>query len=70
MNKLREIIPNDCELLTTDGLFMKFKDSSILIRPSGTQSIIRVNVEAETEEKLKTLKDYWLKKVKEVIENG
>ncbi len=70
MEKLKELIPNNCELNTIDGLFMKFKDSSVLIRPSGTQSIIRVNVEAKTEEKLKNLQDYWLQKVKEVIKNG
>lgn len=70
MGKLKKIVPADCELNTIDGLFMKFKDSSILIRPSGTQPILRVNVEAESEEKLQSLQDYWVGKVKEVIQNG
>jgi phosphoglucosamine mutase len=70
MEKLKQIVPKDCELNTIDGLFMKFNNSSVLIRPSGTQPIIRVNVEAETEERLQSLQDYWLDKVKEVIQNG
>lgn len=70
MQELKGLVPDDCELNTIDGLFMKFKDSSILIRPSGTQSIVRVNIEAESEEKLKNLKEFWIEKVKEVIQNG
>jgi phosphoglucosamine mutase len=70
MQKLRQIVPKDCELNTIDGMFMKFKDSSVLIRPSGTQPIIRVNVEAKTEERLQSLQKYWLEKVEGVIKNG
>lgn len=70
MENLKQFIPKEAELSSIDGLFMKFKDSSVLIRPSGTQQIIRLNIEAETKERFLSLKEHWLKILKEVVENG
>ena len=41
------------EINTLDGMRMEFSDGWILIRASGTQPLIRVNAEAETQERLK-----------------
>ncbi len=67
MKELEKYVPKNSKLITLDGLFMRLKYSSILIRPSGTEPYIRVNVESEKEEKLEKLKTEWEKRVQRVI---
>jgi len=53
---------------TTDGIkILKNPKSWVMIRPSGTESIIRIYGEAETQEKLDSLMLEYLKKSKSII---
>lgn len=70
MKNLKSLVPEDAELNEVDGLLMTFGDSKILIRPSGTEPYIRLNVEAEDSEKLKSLLNKWQNKIKEEIKNA
>lgn len=58
------------ERLTVDGLRLTLEDGWILVRPSGTEPVVRLTVEADTTEEVKRLMDRgvkWVKKeVKEV----
>ncbi len=62
-------IPSQGEILTKDGLLMKTKDSQILIRPSGTEEYIRINVEAQTKELMKEKVRYWKREIKKLVLN-
>jgi len=67
MDAVKESAPPDCEVSDVDGVRFDFGDSMILIRPSGTEPYIRVNVEARDEEKLKNLENEWHTNVKKLI---
>ncbi len=69
MNKLKPILMKmgSKRLIDVDGLRLEFEDSWVLIRPSGTEPIIRVFVEAETEERKNALLNEMEKIVRSVI---
>ena len=67
MEKLKSLVPENCNVLDIDGIRMDFKDSCVLIRPSGTEPIIRINAESQDEKIIKKLLDEWKKKVEETI---
>ncbi|MCH6586138.1 MAG: phosphoglucosamine mutase [Thaumarchaeota archaeon] len=53
---------------TTDGIKITIDPKNwVMIRPSGTEQIVRVYAEAESQEKLDTLMFEYLKKVKSII---
>jgi len=53
---------------TTDGIKIIIDHKNwVMIRPSGTESIVRIYSEAESQEKLDTLMSEYLKKVKSII---
>lgn len=53
---------------TTDGIKITIDSKNwVMIRPSGTEPIVRVYAEAESQEKLDTLMSEYLKKVKSII---
>lgn len=60
-------IPQGCELITKDGLLMKTEDTQILIRPSGTEEYIRVNVETVKANLLKEKLEYWKEEIERLI---
>ena len=65
---LKEEYPNSD---MTDGI--KITNSSknwVMIRPSGTEPIIRIYAEAENQEKLDTLMSKYLQKVKSIISDN
>lgn len=65
---LKEEFPNSD---TTDGI--KIADNSknwIMIRPSGTEPIVRIYGEAENQQKLDTLMSKYLQKVKSIISDN
>jgi len=50
-----------------DGLLMEYKDALVLVRASGTEDIIRLNVEAENEKRVDELKEFWNNKIRALI---
>ncbi len=52
----------------TDGARIDYEDSWILIRPSGTEPIVRVFAEAKSRKKAKELVEFGVKVVKEILE--
>ena len=53
---------------TTDGIKIIFDTKNwLMVRPSGTEPIIRIYGEAETQEKLDSLMSEYLKKAKSII---
>lgn len=65
---MRQIkIPIGYEVVTKDGILMKNKETQILIRPSGTEEYIRINVEAKDENVLKEKLAYWEEEIKRLI---
>ncbi len=60
-------IPDGCEVIAKDGILMKTEDTQILIRPSGTEEYIRVNIEAKEEDLLKEKLAYWKEEVEKLI---
>ncbi|MFC1691240.1 phosphoglucosamine mutase [Nanoarchaeota archaeon] len=69
MDALESYVPEDAELNKVDGLLIKQGDSQILIRPSGTEPSMRLNVEAKNKEIMKDLLEFWESKIKEEIKN-
>lgn len=59
------IIPEDCKAITKDGILMKTENSQVLIRSSGTEECIRINIEAKEKNLLEERLRYW----KETMEN-
>jgi phosphomannomutase/phosphoglucomutase len=53
--------------LGVDGIKLLDIDGWVLLRPSNTEAIIRVNVEAKTEKKLKELHDFAVKELKQAM---
>lgn len=68
MDQVKSLIstlePEDINLL--DGIRVEFSDSWLLIRPSGTEPLIRVICESESESKMKTL----LNRGRKLVENA
>jgi len=51
----------------TDGVRIDYEDSWILIRPSGTEPIVRVFAEAKSKKKAQELVDFGIKVVKKIL---
>ncbi|WP_457550744.1 phosphoglucosamine mutase [Archaeoglobus sp.] len=51
----------------TDGARIDYEDSWILIRPSGTEPIVRIFAEAKSKKKAKELVEFGIKVVKEIL---
>jgi len=65
ISSLKEEFPNSD---TTDGIKITIDPKNwVMIRPSGTEPIVRVYVEAESQKKLDTLMSEYLKKVNSII---
>jgi len=65
ISSLKEEFPSSD---TTDGIKITIDPKNwVMIRPSGTEPIVRVYAEAESQEKLDTLMSEYLKKVKLII---
>ena len=65
ISSLKEEFPNSD---TTDGIKITFDPKNwVMIRPSGTEPIVRIYVEAESHEKLNTLMSEYLTKVNSII---
>jgi len=65
ISTLKEEFPNSD---TTDGIKITIDPKNwVMIRPSGTEPIVRVYAEAESQEKLDALMSEYLKKVKSII---
>ena len=65
ISSLKEEFPNSD---TTDGIKITFDSKNwVMIRPSGTEPIVRIYVEAESREKLDALMSKYLAKVKSII---
>ncbi len=74
-NNLKELVMEDIktnvqadEIISIDGVKLIFSDSWILIRPSGTEPIFRIFVEAKSKEKVEILLQDSLKLVAEAIQ--
>jgi phosphoglucosamine mutase len=67
MEKLKQQAPPEAKVSFTDGLRFEWGNSWILIRPSGTEPIIRLTGEGRTEQDLNSMMDYWEARVKELI---
>jgi phosphoglucosamine mutase len=67
MNALESRVPEDAELLSIDGLRIHCKDYTALIRPSGTEALIRINVEAKNPSVMKEKLLFWQGIVKNEI---
>ena len=71
MKKLEKTLPTDLpnvkEKMTTDGIRLTLKNGWILIRPSGTEPLIRITVEADSEKEAKELIEKGTKIVNKVI---
>ncbi len=66
MNKILDSIDIEGEVSNIDGLRIDSEDYWLLIRPSGTEPIIRLTLEAKTKEKLAEIH----KKAKKLIEDS
>lgn len=65
ISSLKEEFPNSD---TTDGIKITIDSKNwVMIRPSGTEAIVRVYAEAESQEKLDTLMSEYLNNVKSII---
>jgi phosphomannomutase/phosphoglucomutase len=65
ISSLKEEFPDSD---TTDGIKITIDSKNwVMIRPSGTESIVRVYAEAESQEKLDALMSEYLKKVESII---
>jgi phosphoglucosamine mutase len=71
MNNLKDSLPvifnRKKETITLDGIRLILRDGWILIRPSGTEPLIRLTVEAESMEKAKQTMNKATKLVKKII---
>ncbi|NWG09454.1 MAG: phosphomannomutase [Nitrososphaerales archaeon] len=54
---------------TTDGIKLKQKDSWVLIRPSRTEDVLRVSVEATSKDRADGIMRYHLNKIKNLMED-
>jgi len=71
MEKMEKVLPSlfaeTEEKSAIDGVRLTFKNGWVLIRPSGTEPIIRVTAEAESEKEAKEITDKSVRLVKKMI---
>ncbi|MCH8995985.1 MAG: phosphoglucosamine mutase, partial [Thaumarchaeota archaeon] len=66
INKLIEEYPDSD---TTDGIKITFDEQSwVMVRPSGTEPIIRVYAEGSSQEKLEKLISVHVQKIKSILD--
>ena len=66
--ELHNLIDDVVEVNQIDGVRISMEDGSwVLIRPSGTESFIRITLEATTNEKAQTIRDQCAKFIEELI---
>lgn len=74
MKKLEEALPSIFsdieEELTIDGVRLKLKDAWVLIRPSGTEPLIRVTAEAALEEEVREIMERSVKVTRKLVEEA
>lgn len=66
MNKMNSLpLPKDAEkVIKIDGIRINFKDSWVIVRPSGTEPLVRIFAESTDENKAKRLVEEYEKKLK------
>jgi phosphomannomutase len=68
MENLAKVLPNEIsdviEVITVDGVGVSLKDGWILVRPSGTEPVIRITCESSSDEHVKEI----LEKSKVIVE--
>jgi len=69
MNYIKNNIKETDEIITIDGLKIIHPDGWILIRPSGTEPILRIFAEAESEERTNQIMNEGLKIIKKALRN-
>ncbi len=67
MDYIIENIKEEVEILTIDGIKLIYPESWILIRPSGTEPILRIFVEAKSVERANTMLKEGLSMVNKAI---
>jgi phosphoglucosamine mutase len=67
---LPALYPETEEKLTIDGMRLTLKNGWILIRPSGTEPLIRITVEAEFVKEAKSIMEKGLKQAKKSVEEA
>lgn len=55
------------EVITIDGVRVNYPDSWFLVRPSGTENLLRVTIEASNVEKFSKLRESVIKNIKELL---
>jgi len=71
MDRIKERLMKEfSDINTLDGIRVDLKSGWVLIRPSNTSPLIRLTVEADTEEELKRLKSMFSKIVREEMEGS
>jgi len=55
------------EVITIDGVRVNYPDSWFLVRPSGTENLLRVTIEASNVEKFSKLRESVIKSIKELL---
>ncbi|TFG10507.1 phosphoglucosamine mutase [Candidatus Thorarchaeota archaeon] len=70
MGRLAETLPDEMDdvtdVLTVDGLGISLRDGWVLVRPSGTEPVIRITCEAQSEERAQSI----LEDAKEVVQKA
>jgi phosphoglucosamine mutase len=68
MKNLVKILPKEIgnvrEVITVDGIGLNLQDGWILVRPSGTEPVIRITCEASSDERVKEI----LEKSRAIVE--
>lgn len=73
MEKLKDVLPNSIgdvkEVITVDGLGISLEKGWVLVRPSGTEPVIRITCEAPTPEIVQTILDTAKEAVQNVVDS-
>ena len=69
MEYVKNNVQKASEVITIDGVKLIYPDSWVLIRPSGTEPIFRIFVEAKTQDKAEKMLDDGIVVVKEALKN-
>ncbi|RLG16396.1 hypothetical protein DRN62_03685 [Nanoarchaeota archaeon] len=64
MEKLKKRLEKEYELNLMDGIKVEFEDAWVLIRPSNTEPVIRLTIEAKSKKRFEQLKKEFLKLLK------
>lgn len=67
LEKIKEKIPDDQEIITIDGIRINYSDGWLLFRPSGTEPIFRIMAQAKSKQKIQKLEKYAKNLVNEAL---